>query len=103
LNKPDESVKSSNTLYRLVLVGITVVSLALLFLMGDRFTLLIDIATTLTFLTAPVLAYINYRLIFKTDVDPEFHPPAWLHYLSIGGLIFLSSFALFYIYWMIGI
>jgi len=103
LNKPDESVKSSNTLYRLVLVGITVVSLALLFLMGDRFRLLIDIATTLSFLTAPVLAYINYRLIFKTDVDPEFHPPAWLHYLSIGGLIFLSSFALFYIYWMIGI
>jgi Mn2+/Fe2+ NRAMP family transporter len=103
LNRPDESVKRSNTLYRVLLVGITAVSISLLFLMGDRFRLLIDIATTLSFLTAPVLAYINYRLIFKTDVAPEFHPPAWLHYLAIGGLLFLSGFALFYVYWMIGI
>ena len=103
LNKQDGKVTRSNTLYRVLLVGITAVSLSLLFLMGDRFRLLIDIATTLSFLTAPVLAYINYRLIFKTDVAPEFHPPAWLHYLAIGGLLFLSGFALFYVYWMIGI
>lgn len=103
LNKQDGEVTRCNTLYRVLLVGITAVSLSLLFLMGDRFRLLIDIATTLSFLTAPVLAYINYRLIFKTDVTPEFHPPAWLHYLAIGGLLFLSGFALFYVYWMIGI
>lgn len=103
LRDPDDSIARGNGLYRSLLVGITAVSLALLFLMGDRFRLLIDIATTLSFLTAPVLAYINYRLIFHNDVDPEFHPPAWLHYLSIGGLLFLTGFALFYIYWMIGI
>lgn len=103
LRRSDDSVLRGNGLYRLLLVGITVVSVALLFLMGDRFRLLIDIATTLSFLTAPVLAYINYRLIFHSDVDPEFHPPAWLHYLAVGGLLFLTGFALFYIYWMIGI
>jgi len=102
LNEPEDSARRSNRRYRTLLVGISIVSLALLFLMGDRFRLLIDIATTLSFLTAPVLAYINYRLIFYSDVDPEFHPPAWLHYLAIGGLLFLTGFALFYIYWMIG-
>ena len=57
----DGSESGSNSLYRFLLVGVTAVSLTLLFLMGERFRLLIDIATTLSFLTAPVLAYINYR------------------------------------------
>lgn len=103
LGNSEEAGTRKKSSYRLLLVGITVVSLALLFLMGDRFRLLIDIATTLSFLTAPILAYINYRLIYNTDVDAEFHPPKWLHYLSIGGLFFLSGFALFYVYWMLGI
>lgn len=103
LGNADETGPRKNSSYRLLLVGITVVSLALLFLMGNRFRLLIDIATTLSFLTAPILAYINYRLVYNTDVDAEFHPPKWLHYLAIGGLFFLSGFALFYVYWMIGI
>ncbi|WP_340103363.1 Nramp family divalent metal transporter [Rhodohalobacter sp. 8-1] len=98
-----ETIDRGNLQYRVLLVGITATSVALLFLMGDRFRLLIDLATTLSFLTAPVLAYINYRLIFHSDVDPEFHPPGWLHYLAICGLFFLTGFALFYIYWMIGI
>jgi Mn2+/Fe2+ NRAMP family transporter len=97
------NTKDGNVRYRVLLIGISGVSIALLFLMGDRFRLLIDLATTLSFLTAPVLAYINYRLIFHSDLDPEFHPPAWLHYLSVGGLLFLTGFALFYVYWMIGI
>lgn len=95
--------KGGNLRYRFLLVGITLLSLSFLIFMGDRFRLLIDLATTLSFLTAPVLAIINYRLIFHSDVDPEFHPPAWLRYLAIGGLLFLTGFAIFYVYWMISI
>lgn len=103
LRESNKPVNEGNVRYRILLVGITATSVGLLFLMGDQFRLLIDLATTLSFLTAPVLAYINYRLIYHSDVAPEFHPPAWLHYLAVGGLLFLTGFALFYIYWMIGI
>lgn len=103
LYQPDRSEKSGDLQYRSLLAGITIVSLTFLVFMGDRFRLLIDLATTLSFLTAPVLAYINYRLIFHSDVDPKFHPPVWLHYLAIGGLLFLTGFAIFYVYWMISI
>jgi Mn2+/Fe2+ NRAMP family transporter len=94
---------TSNTTYRFLLVGISALSIALLFIMGDRFRLLIDLATTLSFLTAPVLAYINYRLVYHNEVSDEFHPPTWLRYLALAGMLFLTGFALFYIYWMIGI
>lgn len=97
-NKP----QTGHRQYRMLLVGISALSLAFLFLMGDRFRLLIDLATTLSFLTAPVLAYINYRLIHHPDVRPEYRPPVWLNGLAVAGLIFLLGFAIFYVYWMIG-
>ncbi len=87
--------------YPLLLVGISICSLIILFLLGDQFRLLIDFATTLSFLTAPVLAFINYRLIFHSDVEPEFIPRPWLQWLAICGIVFLSGFALFYLYWII--
>lgn len=87
--------------YPYLLIGICVFSLIFLLLLGDQFRLLIDLATTLSFLTAPILAFINYRLIFHSDVDPEFIPRPWLKWLAISGIVFLSGFALFYLFWMI--
>ncbi|MEX0661571.1 MAG: Nramp family divalent metal transporter [Balneolaceae bacterium] len=87
--------------YPFLLVGISICSLIFLFLLGDQFRLLIDLATTLSFLTAPILAFINYRLIFHSDVEPEFIPKPWLKWLAISGIVFLSGFALFYLYWLI--
>lgn len=87
--------------YPFLLAGISICSLIVLFLLGDQFRLLIDLATTLSFLTAPVLAFINYRLIFHSDVELEFIPRSWLKWLAISGIVFLSGFALLYLYWLI--
>lgn len=87
--------------YPFLLIGISVCSLIFLFLLGDQFRLLIDLATTLSFLTAPILAFINYRLIFHSDVEPKSIPRPWLKGLAFSGIVFLSGFALFYLYWLI--
>lgn len=76
-------------------------SLLFLFMMGDRFRFMIDLATTLSFLIAPVLAYINFKLIFHPEVAPEYRPALWLKWLAISGIIFLTAFSLFYIYFQI--
>ncbi|NBC26732.1 MAG: divalent metal cation transporter [Bacteroidetes bacterium] len=89
-----------HTQYRVLLVGITACSLGFLILMGDQFRLMIDLATTLSFLTAPVLACINYRLIFHTSLQQQYIPQRWLKVLALSGLLFLSGFAIFYVYWM---
>ncbi len=92
-----------NFQYRILLISITVSSLGFLLFMGDRFRLMIDLATTLSFLTAPILAFINYRLIFHTDIEAQYLPARWLKILAVSGLLFLSGFAIFYVYWMIGV
>lgn len=87
--------------YTYLLVGVSTGSLLLLIFLGDQFRFLIDLATTMSFLTAPVLAFMNHKLIHQPEVSEEFRPKPWLYWLSISGIIFLSLFALIYLYWML--
>lgn len=88
-------------LYRILLVVISVLSLGVLYFLGSSFTLMIDLATTLSFLTAPVLAYLNYRLVTADHVPADCRPRPWLRWLSRAGIAFLTGFALLYIYWVL--
>lgn len=84
--------------YPFLLLGVCGISMLFLGLMGDRFRVLIDLATILSFLAAPGLAFMNYKLITGPQVDPAFQPGKKLRILSVAGLVFLTLFALFYLY-----
>ena len=88
-------------IYRILLVFISLISLGVLYFLGDRFTLMVDLATTLSFLTAPILAYLNYRLVTANHMPDDCVPKPWLKWLSWSGMIFLTGFALLFIYWRI--
>lgn len=93
--------KDSVPLYRGLLVIISLLSLGVLYFLGDSFTLMVDLATTLSFLTAPVLAYLNYRLVTADHMPDRCTPKPWLKWLSWSGIVFLAGFALLYLYWII--
>ncbi|MEX0720561.1 MAG: Nramp family divalent metal transporter [Balneolaceae bacterium] len=85
--------------YKGLLIAISVISLFVLFITGSQFTFIIDLATSLSFLTAPVLAFINYRLVMAKHFPDEHRPPTWLRILSWGGIIFLAAFSILFFYW----
>lgn len=85
--------------YKNLIFLISLISVGLLYITGSQFTYIIDLATSLSFLTAPALAYINYRLITSDQVQKEFKPNSWLLYLSWLGMVFLAAFALIFFYW----
>lgn len=93
------SVNPDN-IYRALLLFIAAFSLLFSWFLGSRFTYMIDLAATLSFLGAPVLGYINYRLVTMENIPEEMRPKPWLLLLTWSGLIFLSGFALIYLYWM---
>lgn len=92
-----KQVKSNSTVY---IWGIIVVILGsyiiVHFLMG-RLKELVDVATTLSFVIAPIIAIVNYRLVTGNLVDDSHKPPLWLKILSWSGIVFLSGFALYYL------
>lgn len=62
---------------------------------------LVDLATTVSFVIAPLAAALNYKVIFSKEIDEAHRPPKWLKGLAIAGLLFLSIFTLIYFYVLI--
>lgn len=86
-------------LYWLIMASTCSIALVIIFLFQGRLKELIDFATTLSFLSAPLYAYINYRVIVSPHVPRNFQPPPWLRILTWFGLSSLSVFALGYLIW----
>jgi len=85
-------------MWLLILLSGTIVIL-LFFLKGMSF--LVDLATTLSFLTAPVLGYLNFKVVMGKNVAEEHKPKRWLRILSWIGLIVLSAAGIYYLIWKI--
>ena len=58
---------------------------------------LLDFATILSFLAAPVFAVINYKVVNSEFMPEEYRPARWLKILSWSGIIFLISFSLIFV------
>lgn len=54
---------------------------------------LIDFTTTLSFLVAPVIAIVNFRLMNKKYIGDAAQPPKWMKILSYAGIVFLLAFS----------
>jgi len=65
----------------------------------DKMSVLVDLATTLSFLTAPILGYMNFKAVMGKQVPKEARPPLWLQILSKAGLVVLTGSGLGYLIW----
>lgn len=88
-------------LYIIFIILVPAISLVVLALLGKSFTFMVDLATILSFLTAPLLGYINHRVVTSADMPKKARPPRWLRLLSWSGMGFLIGFALLFIYWQV--
>ena len=87
--------EKSYYLHWLIILGLGTGAIFLLLLseMGQ----LVQIATVLSFITAPLYAFLNYRLVLSKQMPREYRPKKKLKLLSLIGLLFLSGFTLFYL------
>ena len=63
---------------------------------SNDFGILVNVATIISFLVAPIVAVYNFILV-KKHISKEDRPPLWLNILSVIGIIYLISFSIFYI------
>lgn len=83
--------------YILFILIIATGSFIVIFLFGDKLKELVDFATTISFLIAPVIAVFNFKLVTGRYFEKKFQPSRWLKILSYLGIIFLTGFAVFFI------
>ena len=85
------------SLYRPTLFVVALTSFGFIAFLASNLKDLVDLATIFSFVVAPIIAWINYKVIFSGQLATAFLPRPWLKKLAIAGLIFLSVFALVYI------
>ncbi len=93
-----KSEKNSRRLYWGWMLIVAAGAVVLLSLLKSGMLFMVDLATTLSFLAAPVLAVINYKVVTGKHMPADAVPPKWLKVLSWAGFVFLIGFSLIFLY-----
>ena len=96
-NKEEEQSDNNRPYYSSSLIIVIVGAFFVVYFFGVHMKLLVDLATTISFIIAPIIAVVNFRLVGKNFVGEAYVPPIWLRVLSWLGIIFLSGFAVLFL------
>lgn len=83
-------------IWSIVVVSGTIILLGYL---SGTMRFMVDLATTISFVTAPVLAVINFKVITHKHIPAFARPKRWLRIYAWLGIIFLSAFSVVFIIW----
>ncbi|RKQ51342.1 Mn2+/Fe2+ NRAMP family transporter [Roseivirga pacifica] len=89
--------KNAKTMYYGTMVLVSAMAFLFIAYLSSNLKDLVDLATTFSFVVAPLIAWINYKVIMSKQIASEFRPKPWLKTLAISGLIFLTAFAIIYL------
>jgi len=95
--KEDKVSIKFRPLYVIFLFVIAVGALVITLQFKNNLKALVDFATVLSFLIAPVIAIFNFRLVTGKYLAKESQPSMLLKTLSFAGIIFLSGFAIVFV------
>ncbi len=92
--------KESNghKIYVLWMIIVASGAVILLTILKSSMVIMVTIATTLSFLTAPVLAVMNFKVVTGKGMPAYAVPPKWMVLLSWAGIIFLTGFSSIFLY-----
>ena len=83
--------------YKFWLIILSIGTICIFSLLLDEMGTLIQIATILSFVTAPFYAYLNLKLVTSDLMPSKYKPSKGLINFSYVGLVFLTLFAVVFI------
>ena len=89
--------QSNSRLYSFLLLVIGGGALAIYYFFGTSLKSLVDIATSISFVIAPIIAIVNFQLVSHLPEEAA-RPKLLMRILSYAGIIFLSAFSLIYLF-----
>ena len=101
LSPPHQQEKNLNLIEKtcIIVTGLGGLFLILGFIENpEGFKLLIDIATTISFIVAPIIAILNYRLVQKDIIGLENSPSKMMNILALIGIAYLILFVVWFLF-----
>ncbi|PTM05166.1 MAG: divalent metal cation transporter [Bacteroidetes bacterium] len=97
LQNKEDLHQANSRLYSLLLLVIGGGALAIYYFFGSSLKSLVDIATSISFVIAPIIAIVNFQLVSHLPEEAA-RPKLVMRILSYVGIIFLSAFSLIYLF-----
>ncbi len=95
----EKSSQHSTNRYYYIFIGINCVfGYLIIRYWVSSFTQLIDFVTTLSFIIAPCIAILNMRALYTSAVPTVDRPSKFMKYYGYTGIVFMSLFAIGYLY-----
>ncbi|MGE3189582.1 MAG: NRAMP family divalent metal transporter [Vicinamibacterales bacterium] len=91
------SLGSFGRLHAACIAIIGAAAMVVIIAFSSSLTGLIDLVTTLAFLSAPLYGWLNYRLIVSDHTPASLQPSPGMRLLSWAGLVFFVGFSLFFL------
>ena len=92
-----EYAKFNRTIFWVSGLMMAIFSILIIEFFTNGLKTLLDFATILSFLAAPIFAIINYRVVNSSFMPNEFKPKKWLKILSWSGIVFLIVFSIIFL------
>ncbi len=94
----EPSTYSKSKTYNLSLIVVGTGAFITVFQLGGALKNLVDIATSISFLVAPAIAVLNYRLVTAKSFPKDGQPGNLMRLLSWLGILFLSVFTIIFLW-----
>jgi Mn2+/Fe2+ NRAMP family transporter len=94
---PDKVSSINNSAYWISLVVLGLGSIGIVGFLLTSLVALVDLATVLSFLTAPLLAWLNHQVILAEEMPEEHRPGLAMVAYSWAGIIFSTVFAFYFL------
>ena len=94
-----QSVRYGDTgpVYQIAGLVLGVLTVIVVRLFAGSLTVMIDFATIVSFMTGPILGYLNLRAVTGPNVATQYQPGRTLMILSYSGIVLLGGTAIFYL------
>jgi len=97
--KLKNTFRNNNWIFWIWILFLVAGTLILIGYLSSSMRFFVDLATTLSFVTAPILAFMNYKVVTDKHMPTEAKPKLWLKIYAWIGIIFLSMFTIIFIIW----
>lgn len=87
------SAPAIRRVYAAALIAVPSGAVAILWFFAEQMTTLVDVATTLAFLSAPILGWMNLRVVTSRHMPEQARPSRAMRIFSWTGLAFLTVLA----------
>lgn len=93
------SAAASSAVFTKTLIGVAVISFSIVLFFKSALLAMLSFAMTLAFVTTPMFAWLNHRLVRRAPLADELKSGPLLTLFSYLGLIYLFGFLLLFLWW----